>query len=77
MMNLSRLKFFLTGLTLLTVLAACSNDDTSAESPPATIEIAGLSPEADNVSFRLVPTNAVSMAYKIEIEGGVMPISFR
>lgn len=79
MMNFAQLKFLLTGLTLLTVLAACSDDDTSTEAPPATIEIAELSPEADNVSFRLIPTNAISMAYKIEIEeGGEMtPISFR
>lgn len=69
MMNFAQLKFLLTGLTLLTVLAACSDDDTSTEAPPATIEIAELSPEADNVSFRLIPTNAISMAYKIEIEG--------
>lgn len=68
-MNFAQLKFLLTGLTLLTVLAACSDDDTSTEAPPATIEIAELSPEADNVSFRLIPTNAISMAYKIEIEG--------
>lgn len=79
MMNFAQLKFLLTGLTLLTVLAACSDDDTSTEAPPATIEIAELSPEADNVSFRLIPTNAISMAYKIEIEGGeeMTPISFR
>lgn len=69
-MNFAQLKFLLTGLTLLTVLAACSDDDTSTEAPPATIEIAELSPEADNVSFRLIPTNAISMAYKIEIERG-------
>ena len=69
MLNFAQLKFLLTGLTLLTVLAACSDDDTSTEAPPATIEIAELSPEADNVSFRLIPTNAISMAYKIEIEG--------
>ena len=55
-MNFAQLKFLLTGLTLLTVLAACSDDDTSTEAPPATIEIAELSPEADNVSFRsLIP----------------------
>lgn len=70
MLNFAQLKFLLTGLTLLTVLAACSDDNTSTEAPPATIEIAELSPEADNVSFRLIPTNAISMAYKIEIEGG-------
>ena len=70
MLNFAQLKFLLTGLTLLTVLAACSDDNTSTEVPPATIEIAELSPEADNVSFRLIPTNAISMAYKIEIEGG-------
>ena len=69
MLNFAQLKFLLTGLTLLTVLAACSDDNTSTEAPPATIEIAELSPEADNVSFRLIPTNAISMAYKIEIEG--------
>ena len=68
MLNFAQLKFLLTGLTLLTVLAACSDDNTSTEAPP--IEIAELSPEADNVSFRLIPTNAISMAYKIEIEGG-------
>ena len=68
MLNFAQLKFLLTGLTLLTVLAACSDDNTSTEAPPATIE--ELSPEADNVSFRLIPTNAISMAYKIEIEGG-------
>lgn len=81
MLNFAQLKFLLTGLTLLTVLAACSDDNTSTEAPPATIEIAELSPEADNVSFRLIPTNAISMAYKIEIEGGgggeMTPISFR
>lgn len=78
MLNFAQLKFLLTGLTLLTVLAACSDDNTSTEAPPSTIEIAELSPEADNVSFRLIPTNAISMAYKIEIEGGGMtPISFR
>ena len=70
MLNFAQLKFLLTGLTLLTVLAACSDDNTSTEAPPATIEIAELSPEADNVSFRLIPTNAISMAYKIEIERG-------
>ena len=63
MLNFAQLKFLLTGLTLLTVLAACSDDNTSTEAPPATIEIAELSPEADNVSFRLIPTNAISMAY--------------
>ena len=89
MLNFAQLKFLLTGLTLLTVLAACSDDNTSTEAPPATIEIAELSPEADNVSFRLIPTNAISMAYKIEIAlvginrketlsgGGMTPISFR
>ena len=51
MLNFAQLKFLLTGLTLLTVLAACSDDNTSTEAPPATIEIAELSPEADNVSF--------------------------
>lgn len=69
MLNFAQLKFLLTGLTLLTVLAACSDDNTSTEAPPATIEITELTPETDKVSFRLIPTNAVSMAYKIEIEG--------
>ena len=69
MMNFAQLKFFLTGLTFLLMLNACSDDNTSTEAPPATIEITELTPETDKVSFRLIPTNAVSMAYKIEIEG--------
>lgn len=69
MMNFAQLKFFLTGLTFLLMLNACSDDNTSTEAPPATIEITELPPETDKVSFRLIPTNAVSMAYKIEIEG--------
>ena len=68
-MNFAQLKFFLTGLTFLLMLNACSDDNTSTEAPPATIEITELTPETDKVSFRLIPTNAVSMAYKIEIEG--------
>ena len=69
MLNFAQLKFFLTGLTFLLMLNACSDDNTSTEAPPATIEITELTPETDKVSFRLIPTNAVSMAYKIEIEG--------
>ena len=78
MLNFAQLKFLLTGLTLLTVLAACSDDNTSTEAPPAPIEFAALPPEADHVSFRLHPPTATSMAYQLEIEGGGMtPISFR
>ena len=67
MLNFAQLKFLLTGLTLLTVLAACSDDNTSTEAPPATIEIAELSPEADNVSFRLIPTNLNAKQPKLRI----------
>ena len=70
MLNFAQLKFLLTGLTLLTVLAACSDDNTSTHAPPAPIELAARSPEPDTVAFRLIPPNAISMAYKSEIAGG-------
>lgn len=69
MINFSFLKFFLTGLTFLSFFIACSDDDTSTDVLPASIRIVELSPKTDKVSFRLIPTNAISMAYKIEISG--------
>lgn len=58
----------LTGLTFLALFTACSDDDTSAEAPAATIKIAQLTAGTDRVSFELIPTDAVSMAYKIEAQ---------
>lgn len=56
---------------------ACSNDpDTPEPTPEATIEITDITPGTDRVSFRLTPTDAVAVAYKVEPKTGEDPAEF-